>query len=150
MVSCHLKNFHKNNETEDFVIRKVIDGNGQSFEGGNPSADGKYFAFTDWETGNLAIYESATGKKRSLTKDGSWESDHVQYVENSTWSPDGKQIVYDWQNETGSIELRLIGIDGSNSRILYKNEEWIWVQTFDWSADGKQILACFQKKDATH
>ncbi len=91
----------------------------------------------------------AMGEKRPLTKQGSWESDHIQYAENSTWSPDGKQIVYDWQNETGSIELRLIGIDGSNSRILYKNEEWIWVQTFDWSADGKQILACFQRKDDT-
>jgi Tol biopolymer transport system component len=144
-----LEKLPQRNETEDFMIRKVLDGNGQSFEGGNPSPDGSNFAFTDWDTGNLAIYNRATGKKRLLTKDGSWESDHIQYVENSTWSPDGKQIVYDWQNETGSIELRLIGIDGSNSRILYKIEEWIWVQTFDWSADGKQILACFQRKDDT-
>lgn len=131
------------------MIRKVVDGTGEEFEAGKPSPDGKYFAFTDWDTGNLAIYEVATGNKRYLTKEGSWIPDHIQYVENSTWSPDGKQIVYDWQNESGSIELRLIGIDGSNPQTLYKNDEWIWVQTFDWSADSKQILACFQRKDHT-
>jgi len=144
-----LEKLPQRNETEDFMIRKVLDGNGQSLEGGNPSPDGSNFAFTDWDSGNLAIYEVATGNKRYLTKEGSWILNHFQYVENSTWSPDGKQIVYDWWNESGSIELRLIGIDGSNPRTLYKNEEWIWVQTFDWSNDGKQILACFQRKDHT-
>jgi len=139
----------KEKEKESFVIRKVIDGTNAEFEAGKPSPDGKYFIFTDWDTGNLAIYNATTQKKRFLTKEGSWEKDHIRYVENSTWSPDGKQIVYDWQNESGAIELHLVGIDGSNSRILYKNEEWIWVQTFDWSSDGKQILACFQRKDGT-
>jgi len=136
-------------EKENIVIRKVMDGTGAEFDGGKPSPDGNNFVFTDWSTGNLAIYEVATGTKRLLTKEGSWESDNVKYVENSTWSSDGKQIVYDWQNEHGSIELHLIRLDGSKPRILYKNEELIWVQTFDWSADGKQILACFQRKDDT-
>ncbi|RLD88448.1 MAG: hypothetical protein DRJ29_17310, partial [Bacteroidetes bacterium] len=140
---------NKEDLKENLTIRKIMDDAEAEFEAGSPSPDGKNFIFTDWDTGNLAIYESTTGKKRLLTNEGSWESDHVQYVENSTWSPDGKQIVYDWQNESGSIELHLVGIDGSNSQILYKIEEWIWVQTFDWSADGKQILACFQRKDAT-
>ena len=145
-----LEKLPQKKEKERFVIHKVLDGTEAGFDGGNPSPDGKYFAFTDWSTGNLAIYESVTGKKRFLTKQGSWESDHVQYVENSTWSPDGKQIVYDWYNEKGFIELRLIGLDDSKPRVLYKpNEEVIWVQTFDWSADGKQILACFQRKDDT-
>ncbi|MFC2161319.1 tetratricopeptide repeat protein [Acidobacteriota bacterium] len=135
---------------EGFVIRKVIDGTGTGFEGGKPSPDGNKFVFTDWDSGNLAVYESTTGKKRPLTSQASWEEDHIQYVENSTWSPDGKQIVYDWYNENGVIELRIIGLDGLTPRILYKpNKEVIWVQTFDWSSDGKQILACFQKKDGT-
>ncbi|MCJ7581581.1 MAG: tetratricopeptide repeat protein, partial [Candidatus Aminicenantes bacterium] len=137
-------------EKEDFVIRKVIDGTEAGFEGGKPSPDGNNFAFTDWATGNLAVYESATGKNRPLTKQGSWELDHVQYADNSTWSPDGNQIVYDWQNENEVIELRIIGLDGSKPRILYKpNEEVIWAQTFDWSSDGRQILACFQNIDGT-
>ena len=140
---------NKNKKVDNFVIRKVTDSTGAGFENGNPSPDGKNFVFTDWDTGNLAIYEVANGTKRLLTKEGSWEKDHIQYAENSTWSPDGRQIVYDWQNEAGSIELRLIGFDGSNSRVLYKNDKWVWAQTFDWSPDGKQILACFQRKDDT-
>ncbi|MBU4254795.1 MAG: tetratricopeptide repeat protein, partial [Acidobacteria bacterium] len=59
-------------EDKDFVIRKVFDGTGVGFEGGKPSHDGNNFAYTDWATGNLAIYESATGNKRPLTKQGSW------------------------------------------------------------------------------
>ncbi len=50
-----------------------------------PSPDGKYLAYTDWTTGNLAILEVATGATRLLTKDGSW-GDVTQYAEFSAWS----------------------------------------------------------------
>ena len=40
---------------------------------GAPSPDGRYLSYTDWETGDLAIYEFATGKKRRLTNKGSWD-----------------------------------------------------------------------------
>jgi len=144
-----LENLPQRNETEDFTIRKVLDGNGQSFEGGNPSPDGSNFAFTDWDTGNLAIYKSTTGKKSLLTKDGSWVSNQMRYTENSTWSPDCNQIVYNWWIDDDFTELRIIGLDDLKSRILYKNEEVLFAQTFDWSGDGKQILACFQRRDHT-
>ncbi len=137
----------KEKEKKNFVIRKVIDGSGSEFEAGSPSPDGKHFAFTDWDTGNLAIYESTAGKKRLLTKEGSWESNQMRYTENSTWSPDGNQLVYNWWIDDDLTELRIIGLDDLKPRILYKNEEVLFAQTFDWSADGKQILACFQRKD---
>ena len=114
---------------------------------GNISPFGKYISYTDWDYGNLIIREIATGNKRILTKEGSWEKN--QYTENSTWSPDGKQIVYNWWNGNDFFELRIIDLGDSKPRILYKNEEVIFAQTFDWSGDGKQILACLQKKDHT-
>jgi Tol biopolymer transport system component len=125
-------------------LRRVWSGPGVDVFGA-PSPDGRYLSYTDWETGDLAIYELATGKKSHLTNEGSWDKP-IEYTECSRWSPDGKQIVYDWYNENGFIELRIIGLEGSKSRILYSNEEVEWAQTHDWSPDGKQILACFSRK----
>ncbi len=99
-----------------------------------------------YNTGDLGILEIATGKKRRLTNKGTWdESD--EFATYSRWSADGKQIVYDWYNEKGYIELRIIGLDDSKSRILYRNEDVTWAQTYGWSPDGTQILACFSRKD---
>ena len=53
----------------------------------------------------------------------------VAYTQFSRWSPDGKQIVYDWYkeyNENYFMELRIIRLDGSKPRILYSNEEVLW------------------------
>ena len=115
---------------------------------GSPSPDGRYLSYTEGSTGNLAIYETATGKKRQLTKQGSWD-EPLKYAEASIWSPDSKQIAYDWYNEEGFIELHIIGLDGSKPRILFRNEEVVWAETYDWSPDGRQILACFERKDGT-
>ena len=135
-------------EDKKFNIRKVWAGPDVDIEGA-PSPDGRYLSYVDWDTGDLAIYEIATGKKRRLTNKGTWdESD--EFAEFSRWSPDGKRIVYDWYNKKDFIELRIIGLDSSKPRILYSNEEVGWAQTYDWSPDGKQILACFWSKDDIH
>ncbi|MCK5694519.1 MAG: PD40 domain-containing protein, partial [Bacteroidales bacterium] len=92
----------------------------------------------------------ATGKKRRLTSTGSWD-DPNQFAEYSRWSPDGKQLVYDWYHDDNPawISFYIIGLDGSEPRKLWSNNEMDWAQCYDWSPDGKQILACFQKKDKT-
>ncbi len=111
---------------------------------GAPSPDGKYLSYVDWDTGDLAIYEIATGKKRRLTNEGTWDEPN-EFAEFSRWSPDSKQIVYDWLNEENFIELRIVGLDGSKPRTLYRNKDVTWAQTCDWSPDGKYILACFAR-----
>ncbi|NQU54686.1 MAG: PD40 domain-containing protein, partial [Bacteroidetes bacterium] len=114
---------------------------------GAPSPDGKYLSYVDWDTGDLAIYEIATGKKRRVTNKGTWdESD--EFAEFSRWSPDSKQIVYDWFNEDKFIEIRIVDLDGSKPRTLYKNKGIEWIQTYDWSQDGKYILSCFTSEKA--
>jgi Tol biopolymer transport system component/beta-lactamase regulating signal transducer with metallopeptidase domain len=125
-------------------MRRVWAGSDVAVEG-EVSPDGKYISYTDWDTGDLAVYEVATGQKRRITNKGIWdESD--EFAEFSRWSPDSKQIVYDWYNKDRFIELRIIGLDGSEPRILYRNKNVTWAQTYDWSHDGKQILACFTTK----
>jgi len=132
-------------ENKEFSIRRVKEGTDVGFEGA-VSPDGRYLSYVDWESGDLAIYEIATGNKRRLTNKGSWDkSDEFAYF--SRWSPDGKQVVYDWYTVESLMELRIVGLDGSKPRILYSNKEVIWSQTYGWSPDGKQILACFYKED---
>ena len=129
---------------KEFNIRKIWAGPDIN-DCGEPSPDGRYLSYVDWDTGDLAIYELATGKKRHLTNKGSWdESDEFALF--SRWSPVGKQIAYDWYNND-FVELRIIELDGSKPQILYRNEEVEWVRTYDWSSDGRQILACFSRKD---
>jgi len=129
-------------ENKEFSIRKV----GDVGVFGAISPDGRYLSYVDWDTGDLAIYEIATGNKRRLTNKGSWDQSD-EFAQFSRWSPDGKQIVYDWSNKNGYVDLCIVGLDGSKPRILYSNKESTWAQTFGWSPDGKQILAYLEKKD---
>lgn len=102
---------------------------------GEISPDGHYISYTDWSTGGLAIWEVATGKKRHLTK-----KDHYGYVLRSPWAPDSKQIAYNWHNEDNYWDLRIIGTDGSEPKVLYRNGK-VFPQPADWSPDGKNVLA---------
>jgi Tol biopolymer transport system component len=119
-------------------LRRVWDGNNVDISG-SPSPDGTYFSFVDWETGDLAVRELDTDKSRRVTNKGPW-SKSQEFAMDSVISPDGKQIVYTWNNKEWSFDLRLIGVDGSNPRVLYHNDQLTYIQPFEWSSDAKQIL----------
>jgi Tol biopolymer transport system component/Skp family chaperone for outer membrane proteins len=104
---------------------------------GAPSPDGRYVSFTDWDTGNLAVYEIATKKKRPLTGKKDWKE--KGWSENSRWSPDGKYIAYNWWIGDNKNDLRIVALDGSEPKILLKSYPWIICS--DWSPDGEYILA---------
>jgi Tol biopolymer transport system component/beta-lactamase regulating signal transducer with metallopeptidase domain len=144
-ISMQTSKIYTKESAPPISLRRIWAGPGVDL-GGAPSPDGEYISYVDWDTGDLAVYEVATGKKRRLTNKGSWdESD--EFAEFSRWSPEGKRIVYDWYNKDYFIELRIVGLDGSEPRILYRNKEVTWARTYDWSPDGKQILACFSTKE---
>ncbi len=108
---------------------------------GAPSRDGKYLSYVDWETGDLAVRNLATGTNRKLTNEG-WEKGWAQH---SVFSPDSKQLAYYWWNnekgEAADPELRIIGLDGAGPRIVPLDEGTYLRMPAAWSADGKQILA---------
>jgi Tol biopolymer transport system component len=132
-------------ENKEFSVRRVKEGTDMCFYGA-VSPDGRYLSYTDWESGDLAIYEIATGNKRRLTNKGSWDiSNEFAYF--SRWSPDSKQVVYDWYTVESLMELRIVGLDSSKPRILYSNKEVVWSQTYGWSPDSKQILASLFKEN---
>ncbi|MCK4819529.1 tetratricopeptide repeat protein, partial [bacterium] len=124
---------------KELVMRKVFIGHPRDFVG-TPSPDGRYLTTVDWETGDLAIKEIPTGKLRRLIHRDTLEKSY-EYALLSIWSPDGKKVAYMWFNEEEFFELRIIGLDGSEPRILYRNKETAYVRPFDWSPDGKYILA---------
>ncbi|MFC1714048.1 sigma-70 family RNA polymerase sigma factor [Candidatus Poribacteria bacterium] len=105
-----------------------------------PSPDGRYLSFVNGKNGNLAIYDLTTGENRDLTDEGRWEAAR-RHAERPTWSPDSKQIAYVWVNED-TIELRIVGLDGSKPRVLRPSEESRGRigRCHDWSRDGKYIL----------
>ncbi|MEE9234377.1 MAG: hypothetical protein V3U28_02930 [Candidatus Acidoferrales bacterium] len=127
------------------AVRQVWD-NGDAT--GAPSPDGRYLSFVNWVTGDLAVRDVQTGENRNLTDEGTWEgADRFAYY--STWSPDGQQLAYTWWNED-IYELRIVGVDGGRPRVLYRNEEVVWIRVHGWSQDGKQILALLRQKDRTN
>jgi len=61
-------------------------------------------------------------------------------------------MAYCWDREEddGLVDLRVVGLDGSEPRILYStNEQTRWVEPCAWFPDGKRILAHLTGKDGT-
>jgi len=132
-----------NGKRDGAVVRRVWAGPDVDFPGA-PSRDGAFLTLRDSETRDLAIRDLRTGQKRRLTK-------HPGTLEYALWSlpsPDGKQVAYTWYNTDRFLELRIVGLDGSEPRVLYRNAE-VWPDIFDWSPDGKFLLAVLSRKDKT-
>lgn len=127
---------------KEFKMHQIWAGSGKVWDG-EPSPDGKYLSFTDWGMGDLAIIDVVTGKKRLLTKRKGWYP--MEFALYSRWSPDGKSLAYGWLSEGKNLDMRIIGLDGSEPRILYQNKE-LQAAPVDWSPDGKYILAFFSRK----
>jgi Tol biopolymer transport system component len=108
---------------------------------GGVAPSGRFLSYVDWDTGDLAVHDLVTGQNRRLTHKGSW-SDSGDFAMNSVPSPDGKKIAYAWA-KSYSFDLRVIGTDGSNPRVLYSNPKVGYIEPYSWSLDGKKILASF-------
>gem|GEM_PF-1855857 len=111
--------------------------------GGTPSPDGRYLPYTVMATGNLALFEFATGSSRVLTRmDGSDSG----YATESIVSSDSSQVAYNWNADScGCTQLRVVGADGSNDRLLYGGPGLTDLLPFEWSRDGRWILATRQQ-----
>jgi Tol biopolymer transport system component len=125
-------------DAKELKIRKVLEGQAVVYSSVSP--DGRYYAYPDWEKGgNLAVRDLVTGESRILTEDeGGSAYDAI-------WSPDCKNLAYNWDSwsESNISEVRVAGMDGSGSRIIFKKKKGVYTHPFDWSPDGKHILAYF-------
>jgi len=129
------------------TLRQVWSGADVDIEG-SVSPDGRYLSFVDWSTGDLAIRDLATGMNRRLTDKGSWAQSQ-EFALFSKWSPDSRQIVYQWYAKDEIFELRIIDIKEAAPRVLYRVlKKMEYVQAFDWSPDEKYVLAGFFRTSA--
>ncbi len=131
-------------DSNGVVTRRVTPLGPGQFPWSKMSAAGGNLVYTDWSPlhlGSLYVLDLAEGGAREIVKatDG-------QYSEFSALSPDGTQIAYAWFN--GEVyDLRVVGTDGSEPRVLFRNPEVVWLAPFAWSPDGSQILAQFVRRD---
>lgn len=138
-------------ENSGLVTRRILaDLQGTPFV--SPSPDGALLAYPNWDTGDLAIEDLASGEVRSLT--GNEAPYYPGMAIASVFSPDGKQIAYNWTDY--SIEgpdiwdLRIVNADGSGGHVLSpRNGAAPYIHPKDWSPDGKYILAVQARQDQT-
>lgn len=102
--------------------------------------DGKYLVFERAEHTTLEIFviELATRKIRQLTDLGSASS--------PSWSPDGKEIAYEFTRAGEGTHIYIMDADGRNNRPLIRQPRrgafGGTILSFDphWSPDGQQIV----------
>ncbi len=118
-------------------------------DSGEISPDGKYLAYIDWRSGELAIYEIATGKKRLLT-DCNPGDGYDQFAFSPRWSPDGEYIYYTAFIAPGLSEIHFIGLNDSKPDTLCKVEgKGKWLEIHDISMDGRFLLATIPTNSET-
>jgi len=116
---------------------------------GGPSPDGRYLAYVDWRSGDVALRDLVTGESRRLTNDGNFDLGHYAFF--AGFSPDGRYVAYAWvlrddteNGEQRNVELRVVGLDGTPPRVLYSDSTWYG--EFTWSHDGKSIATSRERK----
>ena len=115
-------------DSTPMVVRRVWGGPDVNLWG-DVSPDGQHLTFVDGD-GNLAIRELGTGEVRRLTEDASWVG---QWAESGAISPDGEQVAYSWLgDEQDSYELRIVGWEGGNPRVLFRGKSFQWYGAADW------------------
>ncbi|MCK4838856.1 MAG: PD40 domain-containing protein [Desulfobulbaceae bacterium] len=115
---------------------------------GKVSTDGRFVSFTNWESGNLAIHDLATGQNRLLTNNVNLYGLDF-FAGYSVPSPDSKSIAYAWFNGD-SYDLCVVGLDGSKPRILQAAGDAVLSHIpLAWSPDSRHLLTEFVKTDGT-
>jgi Tol biopolymer transport system component len=116
-------------------IRRVLDLDMYA----KPSPDGKYLAFVDWKSGDLAILDVTTGATRALTKDSSfgWFS---------AWSRDSSRIACPWDASNSKEDrggLRVVSLERDMPPRTIPIPGARWIEPHDWSPDGSWILCSY-------
>ena len=102
------------------------------------SPNGRYISYVD--RSNLALREVTTGSTRFVTTTGSQVGPTV-FAHHSVISPESRWIAYSLYNSfSGGYEIRLVGLDGSRDRSLYKKKHDV-IHPAAWSLDGQLLLA---------
>jgi Tol biopolymer transport system component len=109
---------------------------------GEISPDGRLLAYTNWDTGDLAVRNVRSGQTHMVTsKGGKWETD--DFALSPRWSPDGKRLAYYWYRDDGDLnELRVADLSGKNVHVLHSQRELKGaLAPIGWYPDGTALFA---------
>ena len=109
------------------------------------SLDGQSLASVDADSGDLTLFDLASGTARRLyLKAGDWSSSD-EFVMLPVFSQDGKQIAFTWYGPKDAVELRVRAVAGGATRVIFRDGDDINAR--GWSADGQQVLAVRFRRD---
>ncbi len=116
---------------------------------GSISLDGRYTYYIDEFDGDDHVFvrDLKTEESRRLTQ-GPGEAGEFVAI-----SPNGKQLAYNWVlggSAAALWEMRILGVDGSSPRTLYRGPDLLLLQPHAWSPDGEHILGDLLRKDLTY
>jgi Tol biopolymer transport system component len=135
----------------DLVVRRVWGGRGISLDG-DVSYDGRFFVYSDWSTGDLALRALRTGETRRLTNKGEWRESQ-EYAMGPRLSRDGERVAFTWAVPDGNgerYELGTVGIEGGVPRTVYRDASIEWIAPAGWFPDGEHILAYVIRSTGTN
>jgi len=117
---------------------------------GRVSRDGRFITFVDWNDGRLMIHEIAANTNRALTPAA---PNYSQNALSSAITSDGKQIVYEWLDESQRTGFRIAPLQGSGflqpRQLFLANDDIFSLDSFDVSPDRKWIAVAIRRKDGT-
>jgi Tol biopolymer transport system component len=120
----------------EFGIRKI-----GRFDGQAVSPDGRLIAYVDWNSGDAAVMEIATGEKRRLT------NINKGFIDMIVFSPDSRRIAFGWYKYNDPYQVGIINCDGSGQRVICeRRQDEFW--PVDWAPDGKSIVGLLEKTAA--
>ena len=101
------------------------------------SPDGRYVAFSMYNSGDLWFRDLQSGEQRQITHEASWVD--WTYANWAAISPDDKQIAYNWVVRS-YVEFRLSALDGSSMRVLHNGQDGKTINIHAWMPDNHRIL----------
>lgn len=111
---------------------------------GQISPDGRFLAFVDWSTGDLALRDVNAKTSRRLTDKGPWTKS-AEYAERAVFSRDGRFIAYSWYTGSGATgyEIRILDLQATAGeafrRVVPGTAPVRWCMPHDWSSDGRWL-----------
>ena len=120
-------------------------------DAGAVSPNGRYLFFPDWNTGDLALHDLATNKRRIIVDAKNSNVNLKAYAEASSISHDETKVAYSWFDKSiDRYELWIANLHGgAKPRRLYGAPNVEWLEPHDWSPDGKWVAVLLSFKDLT-
>jgi Tol biopolymer transport system component len=107
---------------------------------GPVTPDGRHLLFMDKTSETLAVLDLTTGKHRPLMQAPPGGGESLSQAV----SADGRWVAYNWTRGFNQ-ELRTIGMNGQDDRLVFRNPNISAISVEGWSPDGKFILASCQR-----